>query len=222
MGKSLDIIRAPKQRPIHKETVFDTQKEPDHDNFFNTPSEPERTDPFIFYLVLGLCSVILLVVLSLWLIFFKNKSADSVDTNTITTNQAVENSTIGNITATSETKPESSDSVSPEVTTTPDLTPPTTTSTLDKASVKVRVVNGNGRSGEATTMKQLLSDDGFTNISAGNASSRYASTVIYYQSGQLEAAEAVDAIVSTKYETELVENNSVAKSYQVVVALGTK
>jgi cytoskeletal protein RodZ len=217
MGKSLDIIRAPKQRPVHKETVFDTQHEPDKDNFFNTPTEPERTDPFIFYLALGLCSVILLVVLSLWLIFFKNKSVDTTDT---TTPAVIEqNTSAGNITASTDTNQPVADTTSAA---TPELTPPAPTATIDKAAVKVRVVNGNGRSGEATTMKQMLSDAGFTDISAGNASSRYATTVIYYQSGQIEAAKAINEIVATKYQTELVENNSVAKSYQVVVALGNK
>jgi hypothetical protein len=84
------------------------------------------------------------------------------------------------------------------------------------------VVNGNGRSGEAQLMKEALEEDGFVNITVGNALSRYATTVIYYNSGKLEEAQAVEKIVSNKYQTTLLESPSVTKDNDVLVALGNK
>jgi len=209
MGKSLDIIKAPKQKPITPSTVGDRTREhnQDKDSFFNSEPKEEKSDPLLFYLILGLCAIILLVALSVWLIY-RSISGSGNSTTSTTTSQsakATEGSTASETTSsTSTTSTESA------------------TATVDKSSVKVRILNGNGRSGEASLVAQALKDDGFVNITTGNAASRYGTTIIYYNTGKLAEAKAVENIVSNKYSPTLKEDASIAKTNDVVVALGDK
>ena len=62
MGKSLDIIRAPKQKTVTPENVNDNSRERERGEFFEQ-HQAEKNDPMVFYLILGLCAIVLLVVL---------------------------------------------------------------------------------------------------------------------------------------------------------------
>lgn len=205
MGKSLDIIKAPKQKPVTPKNVGDRTHEQDKDSFFNSQPKEEKSDPLLFYLILGLCAIILLVALSVWLIYRSLTGA-------------------GNSTSSSSTTPTTQASTSQTATDTTSTTSTTSSesATVDKASVKVRVLNGNGRSGEASLVAESLKDDGFANITTGNAASRYAATVIYYNTGKLAEAKAVQKVVSSKYEPTLKEDSNITKTNDVVVALGDK
>lgn len=221
MGKSLDIIKAPKQKDVTPRTIGDNGREKDKDRFFDTERSQEHSDPLLFYLILGLCAIILLVALSVWLIYksFNSTSTPTEETTTEETDTVKTKSEDGaTITETTTTDTTTTTSEAPK----PAEDTPTATSEIDKASVKLRIVNGNGRSGEAGLMKTALEDDGFTNISTGNALSQYSTTVIYYNTGKIAQAKAVDAIVSQKYETSLLEDPNITKDNDVVVALGAK
>lgn len=214
MGKSLDIIKAPKQKPITPQNVGSKDREKDKGQFFDTPRHEENSDPLLFYLILGLCAIILLVALSVWLIY-KSFTGDGNSTSTETTSVTAD-------TNAGVTDASGSDTTTGAAVETTTSTTSSTSSEVDKASVKVRIVNGNGRSGEASLMKQALEDDGFKDITTGNALSQYSTTVIYYNTGKLAEAKAVEAVVSSKYETSLLESPSVAKDNDVLVALGAK
>ncbi len=205
MGKSLDIIKAPKQKPVTPKSVGDRTREQDKDSFFNSQPKEEKSDPLLFYLILGLCAIILLVALSVWLIYRSLSGAGNSTSSSTTTSQPAKTSETSTTSSTSST-----------------TTTESATATVDKSSVKVRVLNGNGRSGEATIVAQALKDDGFVNITTGNAASRYATTIIYYNTGKLAEAKAVEKIVSNKYTPTLKEDSSIAKTNDVVVALGDK
>lgn len=213
MGKSLDIIKAPKQKPITPNTLGNNDREKDKDKFFDTPRREEHSDPLLFYLVLGLCAIILLVALSVWLIYksFNQSSSKSDETKTESTTST-----------TSDSAAVTDKSTTEEKTTPTETTKETTDSSVNKAEVKIRIVNGNGRNGEAALMKTALEDDGFKNITTGNAASRYSTTLIYYNTGKIAEAKAVEKIISAKYKTSLMEDPNITKSNDVVVALGEK
>lgn len=209
MGKSLDIIKAPKQKPVTPNNVGDRTHEQDKDSFFNSEPKQEKSDPLLFYLILGLCAIILLVALSVWLIYRSLSGAgNSTSSSTSTSQSAKADDSKKEAPASSSTTTTSADE--------------SATTTVDKSSVKVRVLNGNGRSGEANLISQALKDDGFVNITTGNAAGRYSTTVIYYNTGKLAEAKAVEKVVSSKYEPTLKEDSSIAKTNDVVVALGDK
>jgi hypothetical protein len=59
----------------------------------------------------------------------------------------------------------------PTSTPTPEATPTPTQAALDRASLKIQVLNGGGTPGAATKMKKALEDKGYTVTDTGNASS---------------------------------------------------
>jgi len=207
MGKSLDIIKAPKQKPVTPENVGDRERERDKNSFFDTPDHEEKSDPLLFYLILGLCAIVLLVALSVWLIY---KSFNSDNTSKSASQTSSSTSSSSGAAADKKSVTTSSSSTTSE------------TSEFNKADVKIRIVNGNGRTGEANLMKTALEDDGFKNITTGNATSRYSTTVVYYNTGKLAQAKAVEKIISSKYQTSLLEDPNITKDNDVVVALGAK
>ncbi|HOE74907.1 MAG TPA: LytR C-terminal domain-containing protein [bacterium] len=217
MAKSIDIIKAPKQKPVSPKDIANNRRESDKGAFFDRPRHESKPDVLNYYLILAVCALLLLVVLAGWLIYKQLTSEGEVSQHEeITTTQEEPSNETAKINGDSSTKVTLNE--------TPPATTPTTTQapTVDKANTKVRVVNGNGRSGEAQLMKDTLKADGFTNITVGNALSRYATTVIYYNSGKLAEAQAVEKIVASKYQTSLLESPSVVKDNDVLVALGNK
>lgn len=209
MGKSLDIIKAPKQKPVTPRDIGDNGREKDKDSFFETPRKEEHSDPLLFYLILGLCAIILLVALSVWLIYksFNKPAEQPAATGTESTTSTTSSEAATTDQAATETAQQTTGSAS---------------SNIDKAAVKIRIVNGNGRNGEANLMKTALTDDGFKNITTGNAASRYATTIVYYNTGKIAEAKAVEKIIASKYETSLMEDPNITKDNDVVVALGAK
>ena len=219
VGKSLDIIRAPKQKTVTPENVNDNSRERERGEFFEQ-HQAEKNDPMVFYLILGLCAIVLLVVLSVVLIYrgSRRNSPSSEAVTATTTDTATDTS------ATSQT-----DQTVTDTATAPAADTSTSTSqaaatppAIDKANVQVRVVNGNGRNGEAALMAKALNDAGFTKVTTGNALSRYKTTVVYYKTGKLAEAQAVETVIKAKYKTSLLENPSIVKTNDVLVALGNE
>lgn len=101
----------------------------------------------------------------------------------------------------------------------PAATAPTT---LDKTAVTIQVLNGSGISGAADAAKKILVADGFSVKSVTNARSfSYATSKIYYKTGQETIAEAAKTALSA-YQITLENSDTIAKTYDIVVVIGKK
>lgn len=104
----------------------------------------------------------------------------------------------------------------PENTTpTPPVPPP-----VNKADVTIRVLNGNGKTGSAAKVRDILKEAGFTVTSIGNSKTTYQKTTIYYKKDGLSEAKLVqDALAD--YQTELIEDeNLVGSESNLLVVVG--
>lgn len=66
-------------------------------------------------------------------------------------------------------------------------------------NLDVIVMNGGGAKGVATTVSELLKKEGFTKVSVGNTTGNFTGTVLYTKKEQMPEAEALKAILITKY-----------------------
>lgn len=108
----------------------------------------------------------------------------------------------------------------PTVTETPPTAAPVA-APAPTAPLSVKVLNGNGRAGDAGKVKEILEKAGITVAATGNAKSfGYATTVVYYVSGKKDAADKVVAALSG-YEAAATEN-AVAEGYDALVVIGAK
>lgn len=108
-------------------------------------------------------------------------------------------------------------------TTTPMATPATApATTLNKSSVKVSVLNGNGIAGSAAGVKTTLITAGYTVSNLSNAKVfTYATTMIYYKTGKAEYATDIKNTLTSR-TVEIKESNAIAGSYDLVVVAGAK
>jgi len=99
-------------------------------------------------------------------------------------------------------------------------TPAENTTAIDKSTIAIQVLNGNGTTGSATVAKQVLIDAGFTVASTTNAKKyTYATSIVYYKTGKKAEAELVNSSLSA-YKTELINEDSVMGIYDVIVLVG--
>lgn len=100
----------------------------------------------------------------------------------------------------------------------PDAT--TSTPTINKATISIRVLNGNGISGSAASVKETLVAAGY-NIGAVTNASRftYTNTTLYYNTGKEAEAKLIVADLGSR-KTEIYENPQVAGSNDVIVVVG--
>lgn len=86
----------------------------------------------------------------------------------------------------------------------------------------IKVLNGSGITGAATTTKTALETAGYTVSYVGNANSyNYSSSYIYYKAGAKAKAEEIKTVLNNLTIT-ISENDSVAGTYDVVVVVGKK
>lgn len=106
--------------------------------------------------------------------------------------------------------------------TAPVTTTPTTTSTVDKSTISLRVLNGNGIAGSAETVATELKTAGFNPINTSNARKfTYAETIVYFKTGKEAEANTVKDALSER--TASIENSdSIVGSYDVIVVVGKK
>ena len=77
---------------------------------------------------------------------------------------------------------------------------PSSSPTLDKTSVKVRVLNGSGTTGKAASVKDLLETDGWKVSSIGNAdSSDFKTTEVRVKDSAKSFEDAIIKDLSSKY-----------------------
>jgi hypothetical protein len=178
--------------------------------------------------------VIVLVIVVVGLYFFVTKSnlfKDSSEENS--NNSANQNNDSGVQIVSGQdytrigTDPEDdrSEESEPENTPSESETPATTTeeepaSTIDKSTILIKVLNGNGISGSAATLQKVLVDNGFSIDSVTNASNfNYETTTIYYNTGKSPQAELIKNALSA-YTVTMFENPQVAGKFDVIVVVG--
>lgn len=101
-------------------------------------------------------------------------------------------------------------------------TPATTTATISKESILIKILNGNGISKSADKLKAELVSLGFKISRVGNASNfNYTDTIIYYKTGKESEAGLIES--SIKSHPVLKEkNDTITGSYDAVIVLGAK
>lgn len=215
VDKSIDIIKAPKGS-LPKESPKEQNKNKEDDL---TPKGPRR-DFSNFYLGLGIVSVLILLGFSGYLLFTGALGGGGEG-------QEAKETTKESQEATSKepfTELEESEGTTQEETLSAETTQPSQEALIDKASVRIKVANGNGRTGEAAAMRNILVQEGYSNkIDVGNAQRRYQTTIIYYAPGKEKEGVEIEKAVARKYQTSLMESKTVVGNiYDVVVALGIK
>lgn len=94
---------------------------------------------------------------------------------------------------------------------------------IDKLTIKIRVLNGNGIWKAAQTARDLLVKDGFKILSTGNAENqKYETTVVYFHSEKTAEADLVLKSLEGKYQVTKEENNTLTKDSDVLVVIGKK
>lgn len=99
---------------------------------------------------------------------------------------------------------------------------PAPSTSIDKNLVKIEVLNGNGITGSANQVASDLKKAGFTISKTANAKKfTYATTIIYYKSGQAPAAKLAADAISNRSISQ-IEDNTVTSGYDLVVVVGKK
>lgn len=89
-----------------------------------------------------------------------------------------------------------------------------------KSSYSVSVLNGNGIKGSAAGVTSLIIAAGYTVSHTGNALKfSYTSTLIYYKTGKSSVATDIKSVLSDR-TCELLEDNTIAGKYDIVVVVG--
>lgn len=96
------------------------------------------------------------------------------------------------------------------------------TTTVDKTAITLKVLNGNGVAGSADEVTALLKAAGFSPAKSGNARKfTYPESIVYYKTGEKEAANLVKAALPD-LSTTLTNSDSIVGTYDVIVVVGKK
>ena len=106
----------------------------------------------------------------------------------------------------------------------PTSTETPTPSTTDLATLEVKVLNGGGARGSASTLTELLKKAGYAKAAFGNTVADHTGTVIYYAASSQGDAETLKATVAKTYPSVTTSpakaGDKDATSAAVVVVLG--
>lgn len=244
MGISDDIVsKQTKQThaPVFGSEIKEETKtqETKIDEFFNSNKEPDTMEekeekvqsswtqrlPKIFLAVAFLCLIA----------FFGYKNYQSyitpANTNTSTTSSTLPTLNSTETTTPATTTTPTADTSTTPATETPAATPPASTTTpttpsapaaINKSTIKLEVLNGNGINGSAAAVKASLEKLGFSVSKLTNARNfNYAESIIYYKTGKQAEAELVKDALTGRTVT-IQNSDSVAGSYDVVLVVGKK
>ena len=93
---------------------------------------------------------------------------------------------------------------------------------IDKSTITITVLNGNGLLGAADKMKKELENQGFKVSFIGDASRMdYPETIIRYQPGSRKKAEMIAEVLKGAYTTKL-EETQVSQETEIVIIVGMK
>lgn len=192
--------------------------ENDYDTLFPEPSVIIESPPaWIWWLVLLAASVIV------GLVGFRllNHRLDNwLSVSSTPTPHATVPATVAP-TATPTTTATPTPSSSPAPTATPSVTA-TPVATANASSVSLRVLNGTTVTGAAASAKTTLQKAGYTVRTIGNAKQQtYTTSYIYYKTGKLAEAQAVQAVLKS-YSITLQEASNLADPDDLLVVIGAK
>jgi len=176
---------------------------------------------YLFLLLIPICIIVILQNLSSLKTTFSsdpNKNTNISGNNTVYDGEIIpQDYTVNNTNTTaSNTAPAAEPAPSPAPTATENTSP----TSPDKASIKIKLLNGNGINGSAASVRKTLETSGFTISIVKNASNfNYKDTIVYYKTGQEQAAELAKAALSSRtVSTEL--SDSITGSYTLVIVIG--
>lgn len=203
----MDIIRPEQEQEENEQPVRDI----DRNEFVPTREKSSG----VFYLIIGIIAIIVSVAASIFVLY--GDKLPSVFSRKSPTPTPIASSS-----ATSS--PEATASSTSTASVVASSSPSSQAENSSFASRKVRIVNGNGITGEAGTVKIALEKAGFTIESTGNASKTYVKTTIYYNGdGNKDLAESLNDSLPAAYEgAELIKSETVSGVYDAIVALGNK
>ena len=187
-----------------------------------SPDIPKKQSSLLNIKFLWTLFVILLMILG-WqnFDFIKKlfvKETVSVETSQQATDTPTEQTSETSQAETQTTTPTTQAPTSP-ITTAPATPVPVA---IDKASITIKVLNGNGITGRAATVTSLLTTAGFKVSSTTNAKRfTYATTIVYFHDGKQAEADLVKAALPT-YSVTTVMDNSVTSTTNLVVVVGKK
>ncbi len=212
------------------ESFFDKTPKTKETQKSKAKSIPEKS---LFERIFNRWLLLFLLVFALSLLAFQNfeKIKDFYNTQT-----GKEDGTGGNITQTVKIVPQDystgtttapATTGSTAQTTTPITAPaqtttPATVTTTAKSAIKLKLLNGNGITGSANTIKKTLEADGYVVGFLGNAKVfTYQSTYIYYKTAFKTNADAIKLLFPTR--TIIEENNeAICGTYDIVMVVGKK
>ena len=104
------------------------------------------------------------------------------------------------------------------------INPPTTDASpaVDKQSFNIRVLNGNGKAGDALKVKNELEAKGYKVGAIANANYKYTKTQVYYLSGNQKTAEQVASDLAREEEIKEASQDLIGEGYQILIVLGVK
>lgn len=158
----------------------------------------------------------LLVVIILYLGYVLIKS---LDLKVIDGNTKIEN--ISTSPEVSESTATATPTPTPEPTESAEATDTAESVNINKKTISIKVLNGSGKTGAASTIKTELEKQGFTVSATGTANNSYTQSVIYYK---IDANKAKAQLVKDSLNSIncLLQKSSVAGNYDALVVVGKK
>lgn len=169
---------------------------------FPTVNEPKKSNGGKTLLIIG----ILILVAILGFVIYKSATNK-------TAMESTEATPIDTLTT------PSSEQTIPVITPEPSSSP---VSTVDKAKVKIQVLNGTGITGEAGYLQTQLNNLGYTNIKTGNNETTVTDTTVTFASSlDSSVVSEITQKLKSIYETVTTKTSS-SSTFDVVVIVGLK
>ena len=177
-----------------------------------------RRDPMLktfgIYLFLSILAYSLSVIISAWL---QNKAVNKNSEKSIETFSDFDISVVKPSDSRSEQGFSANSTSSNSTSTTT-----SSISSINKSSFKIRILNGNGVTGDAKKFKEQLATLGYSVDKVGNATVQtYATSQIYYKTGKLSEAELIKSEISDrKFEISQKNDSFIGAGYDILILIG--
>jgi len=104
---------------------------------------------------------------------------------------------------------------------TPTTKPTISSSSLDRSSLRIQVLNGSGIQGAASEMNTFLTEQGYTDITTGNADSfEYEDVSISVKSTKSNFLKQLETDLSDSYTIGGTDTSLSSSEYDVVIIIG--
>lgn len=153
-------------------------------------------------------------------IFLKN--SDSTSSSTTSSKSSKSDTYVGEIQPQDYTSESSSSNSTSSTSSNTSAGTAVSSSASSKTAIKIQVLNGNGITNSASSIKKEIEKVGFTVSSLTNASNfNYSDTIIYYKSTKKTEAESIKNSITLKNAT-IEASETLTKTYDIVVVVGKK